>query len=127
MTTTQKSYATLKQRVLRPDNLFHVLGAHLGHSADELQAIRREVAGELHPDRNGDPQASALMATVNAAYATLTDKAARIKYLATLRTGRQTCVACGGMGFLKRQAGFKSVTRKVCGTCHGCGQSRKEK
>lgn len=120
-----KSYAALKKRIRTARTYFELFGVHAGSTTAALKAVHRSMAGELHPDRNGDPDAGALMALVNVAYDTLVDEAPRQLYLASL--GGRSCEACKGRGYNVRTRGFTATIETACSACAGSGRVLKSK
>jgi molecular chaperone DnaJ len=62
-----------------PD-LYAVLGVRRDASEDEIRRAYRQLARELHPDVNADPEAERRFKQVTAAYQTLSDPAKRQQY-----------------------------------------------
>jgi DnaJ-class molecular chaperone len=103
--------------------LYEVLGVRRRATAEELSLARRGKARLLHPDRDGGDAAA--MAAVNVAYDTLSDKAAELKYRATLMRTHYECTACKGEGETYKQKGFKERETVLCGNCNATGLVRK--
>lgn len=61
-------------------NLYAVLGAEPGASADEIRRAYRQAALLWHPDRNPDPQAADVFHAVQEAYECLRDPDRRRSY-----------------------------------------------
>ena len=75
----------------RLPDLYGVLGVEPGASEDDIKRAYRQLARELHPDVNGDPQAEQRFKEITAAYDTLSDPVRRRQYHLFGRAG-------GGMG-----------------------------
>jgi molecular chaperone DnaJ len=71
----------------RLPDLYGVLGVSRDASDDEIKRAYRQLARELHPDVNGDPQAEQRFKEITAAYDTLSDPARRRQYDVYGRTG----------------------------------------
>lgn len=98
---------------------YALLGVTASATKPELDAARRRLALQHHPDRAGGDGSK--MAEVNAAYDALVDPRKRKYYNATLTTTHTVCVVCGGTGEMVRQKGFTGVTKKPCRVCEGAG------
>ncbi len=64
----------------RLPDLYGVLGVAHDASDDEIKRAYRQLARELHPDVNGDPQAEQRFKEITAAYDTLSDPGRRRQY-----------------------------------------------
>src|SRR5256885_16223493 len=64
----------------RLPDLYGVLGVEPGASEDDIKRAYRQLARELHPDVNGDPQAEQRFKEITAAYDTLSDPVRRRQY-----------------------------------------------
>lgn len=116
-----RAYHSILDQVKTARHYFDLLRVSVSSTEQELQRARMTLAKFLHPDVNGDPAAAGLMSEVNAAYATLTDKILRVRYLATLP--QKPCPTCSGSGVLKKQRGFRGVEKTICTDCHGSGRT----
>src|SRR5256885_3567815 len=64
----------------RLPDLYGVLGVEPGASEDDIKRAYRQLARELHPDVNADPEAEQRFKEITAAYDTLSDPARRRQY-----------------------------------------------
>jgi molecular chaperone DnaJ len=79
----------------RIPDLYGVLGVHRDATEDEIKRAYRQLARELHPDVNNDPEAEQRFKEVTAAYDTLSDPVRRRQYDLF---GRSGAAAGGGVG-----------------------------
>ena len=112
-----KSYIKLRSEILNAPHYFAMLGVHRQSTNMEISTARRGIAKHVHPDVNGSPDASDLMARVNAAHSMLTT--ARDAYIHSLHL--KACPHCAGSGVKKRQLGFTRIIVTPCRDCHGAG------
>jgi len=126
-----------------PKGYYACLGLEPAATADEIKAAYRQIAKELHPDRNPDADAKARFQAINEAYEILGNAAHRATY-DTLRYAREKlaadpavkldpicCSICGRVTALPRSLiftrvyslVFRSVRRPVQGVfCAACAR-----
>ena len=92
-----------------------LLGVTASATKADLDAARRKLALQHHPDHGGD---GAKMAEINVAYDVLVDPARHKLYRAGLLSTLRACAQCGGKGVKREQRGF---TKHVLHACTGCG------
>lgn len=117
----ERSYAAMKKRVLTAPHYFALLEVHAQSEVVAISSARAGLARVFHPDRNGDPKASELMAKINVAADVLMDDKLRTRYLASL--SQAPCTVCGGRGAKVKQVGFTKTETTICLVCRGSGRA----
>jgi len=119
MSKTQynKSYKAVRIQILESAHAFQMLGVHAQSTNAEVDAARRKLVRETHPDVNGAPDAHKLTAMANQAHSELTTN--RAAYIRSLHL--KPCAACKGKGSVSKMRGFTHCITTVCLTCHGAG------
>lgn len=112
----------------RPHTLYAVLGMPPGSTPDALHARFKELALELHPDkqvsRDFVRQQACLekFTKITAAWAVLKDKDSRKQYDLQLKMIGNQCTRCTGEGLQRQQRGFTAISLRPCTECEGTGQ-----
>lgn len=99
-------------------NHFAALGVHRGSTEDEIKLSWRVLAASNHPDKGGDAERFASLST---AYRTLTESGERAMYIAKLEFSGRRCINCDGLGYVRKQRGWREFYRYGCLECGGCG------
>lgn len=82
------------------EDYYNILGVSPDASADEIKKAYRKLAMEFHPDKNpGNTQAEEKFKKINAAYAELSDPAARAQYDQHRQFGNSAGNAAESFGF----------------------------
>lgn len=112
-----------RARILAASTHYEVLAVPPAATEETIRAAHRGLARIFHPDRCWLEDAHDLMASVNGAYAVLSDKAARRRYDTVTKTAAQTCERCEGAGHYFKQQGFKKRVQTTCPACDGSGKA----
>jgi len=99
-------------------NHFSVLGMHRGSTYSEIKVAWRVHAALAHPDKGGDPER---FASLSIAYEVLTNDKNRAAYLARLELSGAQCINCDGLGYIRKQDGWRGSVAVGCAVCSGCG------
>ena len=120
----KREFAKTQARILACVTHYEVLGVSAKATAEVIKTAHRVLASALHPDRCVHDGSASLMATVNVAYTTLSDKDSRRRYDMVVSVADNPCPKCQGTGIVKKQRGFAPAVRQSCPACGGTGLCR---
>ena len=104
-------------------NPWSVLGVHRKSTLEEIKARYRQLAAENHPDKGGDADKAAEIAS---AYKILTTPALVKSYIDTLTVLGTVCTQCWGKGYISKQLSLTERALSACARCGGAGMVRSE-
>jgi curved DNA-binding protein CbpA len=99
-------------------NPYAVLGVHAGQSNEEIRAAYLALARKHHPDRGGDTDT---FATIASAYAAVRDTPRRELQARRWAVLATRCKACGGDGYTRTSKGYTRAELAGCAPCGGAG------